>query len=67
MRPPALRVLGRDEKAPEVEVESAEVEYRRVFGFLHAIRAVVDGRACLTEEGFLYLGLPFRFPGGDLS
>lgn len=59
-----LRVVHPSESAPPEP--AADTEYRRVFAFLEAIRAVVEERACLTEEGFLYLGLPFAFTQGGL-
>ena len=35
---------------------------QRVQWFLESLQAVWMGRACLGEEGALYLGVPFRFP-----
>lgn len=37
-------------------------ELSRLFWFLDAMRAVHGSRACLTEEGSAYLGVPFAFP-----
>jgi len=51
-------------QAPPVPALASPTDHHpllRVQAFLEAQRAVMQGRACLTEVGAAYLGMEFRF------